>query len=351
MSRPRPLQSAAAPVLAHAPGRGRCDAVLGTPGVESALLLLALGLGACSARVSVGPAGAREPTPTEAPAPVAHPPAAKRAPVPDDVVEQARAPFVGIRSKDPELLASDALLDELSHADLVCVGEEHANAQSHYAEWVVIEGLAERAAMAGRDVGVGLEMLSRPQQPVLDAYLRGDLDNGEFEKESAWEEHWGWDFAYYRPQLELAKRRGLPLLALNAPRAWTRAVARHGIEGLPPELAKRLPELDLDDADHRAWFEQTMKDHPHGNPRNVYAAQVVWDETMAESSMRWLGMKLPGRQLVVLAGSGHCRNDAIPARARRRGQVKVASVRALSGDASAQRAELGAFDYALVFEK
>jgi uncharacterized iron-regulated protein len=206
--------------------------------------------------------------------------------------------------------------------------------------------------MNGREVGMGLEMVARPEQHLLDGYAKFELEEEPFLKESRWSERWGWDFAYYRPQLELGRHRGLALVALNAPRLLTRSVARGGLEALTRDQEKKLPELDLADREHRAWFDKTMREHPHGNPEHMYAAQVLWDETMAESAVRWLSGKMPGRQLVVLAGTGHCRADAIPKRVMRRGPARVLSVRAVTqGSAEDTRKALEGFDFVLAFDK
>ena len=305
------------------------------------VVCLGLALGACAhpgqRRAAEAPAPAGEPPPRAEP---------RRPPVAHDVVENAAGTFVGQRVDGGELLTPESLLDELSRADLICVGEEHGHARSHFAQWVVLGALAERSAMNGRTVALGLEMLPRAEQRPLDRYLGFELDEDELLREARWPQNWGWDFSFYRPQLELARHKGLPVLALNAPRELTRAVAHHGLDGLTREQKKQLPELDLADGDHRAWFDGTMKGHPHGKPDLVYAAQVVWDETMAESAARWLGGRLPGRQLVVMAGSGHCRGDAIPKRVRRRAPARAVSVRV----AGTEPAKAGEWDFVMVFE-
>jgi len=311
--------------------------------------VLGVALSACNVHVgtpAAAPGAGAEASPSGEPPSASHP---KRARVPDDAVERAAAPFVGVRA-DGELLAPETLLEELSRADLICAGEDHADAQSHYAQLVVLAALHEHAGMSGRELALGLEMVARPEQRALDGYAKLELEEEAFLKESRWSERWGWDFAYYRPMFELARQRGVPMLALNAPRTLTRAVAKGGLASLTREQEKRLPELDLGDAEHRAWFDQTMKGHPHGDPNNVYAAQVVWDESMAEGAARWLGDKLPGRQLAVLAGAGHCRHDAIPKRVKRRVPARVLSVRAVKrGDEKETREALAAFDFVMAF--
>jgi hypothetical protein len=42
-----------------------------------------------------------------------------------------------------------------------------------------------------------------------------------------------------------------------------------------------------------------------------YTAQVIWDETMAESAAAWLDAEEP-RRIVIVAGNGHCHRRLPP---------------------------------------
>ena len=60
--------------------------------------------------------------------------------------------------------------------------------------------------------------------------------------------------------------------------------------------------------------------HGHSGPsfENFFAAQVLWDETMAESVADYV-MASPDTQVIVLAGEGHVVFDfGIPSRVQRR---------------------------------
>ncbi len=150
-------------------------------------------------------------------------------------------------------------------------------------------------------------MFQAPSQSYLDAFSRGRLDEASLLAKTEYDERWGFPFAFYRPLLETARASGLPLLALNARRELTRAVAKHGL-ALSPELERELPALDLYDPNHRALFDELMAGHPkgHGSPDNLYAAQVVWDETMAARASDFLLGFRPVRKLLVIAGLAHC---------------------------------------------
>jgi uncharacterized iron-regulated protein len=274
----------------------------------------------------------------------------KPAEVPDDIVARSAQPFSAERNADDKLLDQAQLFDELSKFDVVCLGEAHDSPRDHYAELAIADGLSRRARVSGRALGIGFEMFQSMYAAALFAYGTGHLDDAGLRKRTHYDERWGYPYAYYRPVLALGRTYGLPLKALNASRELTRAVAQDGISKLSPRLRRQLPsELDLDDDEHRVQFERLMADHPHGKGMaldNFYAAQVVWDEAMAENAATWVSARAPLRQLLILAGSAHCRRPAIPSRIERRQRLRVASVR-LSADSES---DSEGFDYTLIFD-
>ncbi|MEM9493725.1 MAG: ChaN family lipoprotein, partial [Myxococcota bacterium] len=159
---------------------------------------------------------------------------------------------------------------------------------------------------------------------------------------------WGFDFAMYRPLMVLAVNSGLPILALNISRELRDKIKRRGIDGLGAKDRAKVPELDLEDVEHQAWFEDIMASmgghhgSAHGGgdmspedkaklDRRIYRAQVLWDETMADTAARWV-KGAANRQLIIIAGGGHCHDSAIIRRVRRRGVKSVISVRPVMED-------------------
>jgi uncharacterized iron-regulated protein len=270
--------------------------------------------------------------------------------VPDDIVARSAQPYRAQRNADGQALDQAQLLDELSTFDVVCLGEAHDTPRDHFAELSIADGLSRRARVSGRALGIGFEMFQALYAGALYAYGTGHLDDAGLRKRTRYDERWGYPYAYYRPVLALGRTYGLPLKALNASRELTRAISEKGLAQLSPKLRRQLPaELDLDDREHRAQFERLMADHPHGKGMdldNFYAAQVVWDETMAANAATWVSARAPLRQLLILAGSAHCQHPAIPSRIERRQRLRVASVR-LSAESPS---DSEGFDYTLVFD-
>lgn len=215
------------------------------------------------------------------------------------------------------LLTREELGAYLATFPVVYVGETHDNVESHAVQLAVLQDLAGR--FPGR-LALGLEMLQRPAQEGVDRWLRGETSDVAFLK--LWQENWGPNtYPYYRDILEFARNNGIPILALNADRELRRAVARTPPEELEPQLRERLPEMDLDDPYYREFMAGMFGGHEGGTDvqEGFLRAQVLWDETMAETAATYLLGEGRGNRLVIFAGGNHVRHGfGIPRRLFRR---------------------------------
>ena len=99
------------------------------------------------------------------------------------------------------------------------------------------------------------------QQPVLDRWVAGELDEKAFLKESHWFENWGMDFTHYRDLLHFARKRRIPLIALNAEKDLVGVIRGKPPEQLSAEEQARLPELDLNDPYQRSLVTTIFGNH------------------------------------------------------------------------------------------
>lgn len=191
--------------------------------------------------------------------------------------------------------AFEAMLAELSRAEVVFIGEQHDDPATHRLELAILEGVARRRA----SVVVAMEMFERDTQQSLDDYLAGRINEQEFLKASR---PWPNYAADYRPLVEFAKAKGWRALAGNVPRRYASQVSRNGLaslDALPKEdRAFIAREIECPRDDYFKRFAETMKAHPgaHGAKANeselqamterFYLAQCIKDETMAESIAR-----------------------------------------------------------------
>jgi len=216
----------------------------------------------------------------------------------------------------------DAMIEELAKADVVYVGETHDNAEHHDIQLRVIRALAER----GRLHGVGMEQFQRPFQAALDAYVEGRADEAELLERTEWKKRWNMDFGLYRPILEAARERRLPVIALNVTDEVRKASREGKLDELPSTVRASLPAPYLDDPDHRAFVRESYRGHlkegealDEAKFERFYRAMCLWDDVMADSVVRWFLTAPKDGQLVVLAGRGHIANRyGVPGRVFRR---------------------------------
>jgi uncharacterized iron-regulated protein len=259
------------------------------------------------------------------------PPPVAPPPLPRDIVEQSALPLYGLEAG--VVLTEAQLWDRLAQSRAVCFGEFHDVPAHHYAEARALSELAARAGSAGHTFAVGFEMFQRPFQAPLSAFVAGELAEPDFLAQTEYATRWGYDFALYRPLLEGARAHELPALALNMRAEITRKIGRTGVESLEPAELAELPELDLQDQEHRQYifglFGVLPEHAAELGLENIYTAQTVWDETMADTSARWLGDTGPGARLLDFAGGAHCHRSAIPRRITRRTGEPALSVHAV----------------------
>lgn len=211
------------------------------------------------------------------------------------------------------------ILQAITTAQVVYLGETHDDPADHTAQLEIVQALAQ-----SNEIAIALEMFQRPFQPVLDAYLAGTLTEAELIAQSEYNTRWGFPWEFYAPILRYAKANQIPLIALNTPAEVTRQVARTGLNSLTDADLQYIPPLaDIDTTNqaYRDWISAAFSAHgsDHGlDFDNFFAAQVLWDETMAEGIVEQLAAD-PTRQVMVLAGEGHVAYGyGIPSRVARR---------------------------------
>ena len=128
----------------------------------------------------------------------------------------------GIRVVEPATgrdLSFDDLVRRVSSADVVFVGEQHDDPETHRLELAILDAVSR----SGRPVILSLEMFERDVQSLLNEYLAGRLSETDFLARSR---PWDRYITDYRPMVELAKAKGWPVIASNIPRPMASAVGR-----------------------------------------------------------------------------------------------------------------------------
>jgi uncharacterized iron-regulated protein len=213
-------------------------------------------------------------------------------------------------------------LERLAGMRIVLVGEQHNSAAHHRAQLQVIRALHQ----SGRKVAVGMEMFRSDSQADLDRWVAGSLDEARFK--SVYLSNWNYDWELYRPIFDYARRQQIALVGLNVSPDLTAQVAYHGFESLTSEQKGRLEGITCDvSGEYKEYIRRAYGAHGHGKMDfdRFCEAQMVWDTAMAVNAVAYL-QRHPDTLLIILAGSGHARKPAIPARLAERKSWPVATL-------------------------
>lgn len=194
----------------------------------------------------------------------------------------------------------EVMLADVAQADIVLVGEQHDDPNTHQLELALLQGLARRRT--GRVI-VSLEMFERDVQEPLDHFQMGHLDEGEFLKSSRPWPNYAKD---YKPLVEFARTKEWPVIASNVPRSFASDVSKGGLDALKAKSGDEVGWFAKDlkcpvGDDYFDRFAEAMGEHPDKNDKSTpasakeagrqrleryYQAQCLKDETMGESIAR-----------------------------------------------------------------
>jgi uncharacterized iron-regulated protein len=198
-----------------------------------------------------------------------------------------------------EPLSWPGAVARLAGADVTYLGEFHDDPASHRLEVAVLEELAAKS-----DLALSLEMFETDVQGLLDAYLAGTVSEAEF---LAGSRPWPNYRTDYRPLVEFAKARGIPVVASNVPRRLASLVAKGGLAALGnlPDSEKRWAHIPASCPADAYWEEfRNVSSHPGMPPDAVwkwYEAQCLKDETMARS----IALAMGRRRVLHVNGAFH----------------------------------------------
>ncbi|CAH7096599.1 Cofac_haem_bdg domain-containing protein [Vibrio chagasii] len=238
-------------------------------------------------------------------------------------------------SPQGEALSLNALPQELLDADVILIGEWHTHSAIHRFQTDFLKARQN----ADSNIALSMEQFTREHQDTLNQYLNGEI--GEqvlISKAAAWPNY----ESDYRALVEFAKANNLDVIAANAPKPFVQCIGRKGLPYLEQLSSEQrdwvATEVNTGDSPYKDKFMASMH---HGTPEQTekqFAAQVTWDETMAESIVDYLATN-PDKQVIHVAGKFHTEGGLGTAASisRRNPDLKVAiitPVDALSSDSS-----------------
>lgn len=208
-----------------------------------------------------------------------------------------------------EMKSVEQMLDTLSKADIVVIGEQHDHKQGHRLELEILTGIYAR----NRSVALSLEMFERDVQLVLDEYLQNEISTASFLAASR---PWPNYKSDYAPMIEFCKMNKIPVVAANAPRRYVNIVSTKGQQVLlefskksrehfaklpysmdiPPEYDRALTEI-FSNHDPVPAGKSGAQSSSSPMPLYIKEGQALWDATMAESILK--GRSRTHRKLIL----------------------------------------------------
>jgi uncharacterized iron-regulated protein len=180
----------------------------------------------------------------------------------------------------------EKMIKEISTADVVFFGEQHNDPISHWLELQVMKSLYEK----NNQLTLAMEMFEADDQLVLNEYLKGVIEERHLLSEAKVWDNYKTD---YKPLVEFAKYKKLPVVASNIPRRYANLVYRKGIQALDslPAEGKQwiapLPfEIDLELPGYKSMITAMGPHASAGTAANMARSQASKDATMAYFIMK-----------------------------------------------------------------
>jgi uncharacterized iron-regulated protein len=202
-----------------------------------------------------------------------------------------------------------ALIEAAAGGRIVLLGERHDSAADH--RWQ----LQTIAALYGRrpSIAIGFEAFPRRDQPVLERWVKGDLDERQLLEESDWGRVWGLPAELYLPLFRFARMNRAPMFALSVDRSLVSRVAEEGWEQIPAEQREGVSDPAPAGPDYEKWLAETYRAHAEKQHADVndeaalhrfIEAQLTWDRAFAEAIDREARAR-PDALVIGVMGSGH----------------------------------------------
>jgi len=241
----------------------------------------------------------------------------------DGIIAEIYSPIKGY-NKD-SVLTFNNIINQIKDKKIIFIGEQHDKYAHHLSQLIIIKAIFNK----DNKLAVGMEMFQTPFQKSIDEYLTGKITETEFLVQSEYLKRWRFDYKLYKPIIDFCKTNNIKIIALNAPMELTKKISESGISSLSPDEQKNLPIIDITNDDYKFFLKKIFSSHSFSEKKdfsNFYLAQLLWDETMAETAHNFIGDN-PDYKMIVIAGNGHRENKyGIPDRLISRGNYQIATI-------------------------
>lgn len=169
------------------------------------------------------------------------------------------------------------LLHRMAALDAVLLGETHDVAEIH--RWQL--QFATCLHLLRPEMQMGFEMSPRCSQPVLDAWVGGELGTAEFLAAVGWEKVWGFPPEIYLPLFHFCRQQRVPMIALNCERPLVTRIGIEGWDAVPEHERDGMTPAAAETPGHRAYIGRLTGRDASAVTDRFLRAQQVWDRAFA----------------------------------------------------------------------
>lgn len=187
------------------------------------------------------------------------------------------------------------VIEQIHSGQILVIGEMHGLKPVHDQQMSILNALRAR----GLKIAVGMEFFNYTDAALISGFRKGEVAEEDFKKAINWGAQ---DFSLYGPTLQFGDEG----FGINMPRSVTSQVSKLGLASLTPEQQLLMPpNFTLGNDNYKRRFFEVMGGHmPPEKFENYFAAQSVWDETMAWQALKFVE-KNPDYVYVIVVGEFH----------------------------------------------
>jgi uncharacterized iron-regulated protein len=164
-------------------------------------------------------------------------------------------------------------------SDFVFFGEYHDNPISH---WLQLELTQSMHSKFKANLMLGFEMFEQDQQAILDAYVKGKMDEKNFKDSCRLWPNYSTD---YKPLVDFAKENKLKCIASNVQRKYASLLFKKGrqaLDTLSPLIKSQMADIQFPIDTTLSQYRAVREMGGHAMGLNMVEAQAFKDASMAK---------------------------------------------------------------------
>ncbi|CAI9084481.1 hypothetical protein A7K73_07630 [Candidatus Methylacidiphilum fumarolicum] len=212
---------------------------------------------------------------------------------------------IWIDLKSGAIVSQKELLEDLSKARIIYLGEVHTLHSHHKAQFELLKLLYNRHI----PLALALESLEAKDQKIIDQFINGQLSFKQFSEAIQWKKKWP-NYLDYKPLCLFAQKHHIPLIGIDTPHSIVSNVARKGYNSITKKEKAEFPLATITPL-YRRFLTPYLSVHAFMDKKRIalaIEAQRLRESSMAKHILSFLNSPLGSqRTICVVTGEIHVR--------------------------------------------